>query len=79
MCGITGSCHLSFRTDPSHFRALSDGFEGEGVSCVKNQVMQERGSMLLRIIWNIGSGILILTLLPLIKKLRGPCRPRMVV
>ena len=58
--------------DPGHFRALSDGFAEEGVSCIKNQLMQERGSVLWRIRWNIGSGIPILTLLALIKKLRGP-------
>ena len=67
------------RTDPSHFRALRDGSGGEGVLRIKNQLMQERGSVLWRIIWNIGSGIPILTLLALIKKLRGPRGPRTVV
>ena len=63
------------RKDPSHFRAISDGFAGEGVSYVKNWLMQERESMLWRIRWNIGSRIPILTLLALIKKLRGPHGP----
>ncbi len=65
--------------DPSHFRALSDGFTGEGVSCIKNQMMQERGSVSWRIRWNIGSGIPILTLLAPIEKLWGPRGPRTVV
>ncbi len=85
MCGIVSLYHLSFQsgelkkdtgvhTDPSHFWALSDGFTGEGASCVKIQLMQERGSMLWRIRWNIGSGIPILTLLAFDWKVAGSAR-----